>query len=86
MARLSALGEHFPTRELEIRRLFARDEEFRCACEDYEDAISAIQHWQRDENNAVRVAEYRRLANEIAAEIAERLDAASASNVIETEE
>ena len=86
MARLSPPGEQFPTRELEIRRLFARDEEFRCACEDYEVAIRAVQHWQRDKNNAVRAIEYRRLANEIAAEIAERLAAASASNVIETEE
>ena len=73
------LGERFPARELEVRRLYARDEEFRCACEDYEEAMKALQHWECIERNAARADEYRQLADEIAAEIAARLDAASES-------
>jgi hypothetical protein len=78
MEGLSAIGERFPTRELEIHRLCARDAEFRRVCEDYETAVKALQHWERVERNAVRAAEYRQIANEIAAEIAARLDAGSA--------
>ncbi len=78
MERLPALLERFPERELEVRRLCARDEGFRCACEDYEVAVKALRHWERDENNAIQVAEYRQLADEIAAEIVARLDDASA--------
>lgn len=74
-----ALGERFPKRELEIRRLSVRDEEFRCACEDYEEAMKALRHWECIERNAERADEYRQLADEIAAEIAVRLDAASTS-------
>ena len=87
MAGLStlALGERFPKRELEVRRLSARDEQFRCACEDYEEAMKALRHWECVEleghriGNAARADEYRQLADEIAAEIDARLDAASAS-------
>lgn len=75
MKSLPFLLVRFPTRELEIRRLFARDEEFRCACDDYETAVKALQHWQHDEENAVRAAEYCQLADEIADEIVARLDA-----------
>ena len=73
----SALLERLPSRELELRRLAARDEEFRCACEDYELAAQALRHWERDEQNADRAAEYRQIANEIADEIVARLDATS---------
>ena len=78
MARLSVLRERFPARELEVRRLYARDQEFRCACEDYEDAAKALRHWECVEMNPVRAIEYRQIAGEIAAEIAARLDAATA--------
>jgi hypothetical protein len=75
------LGEQFPAQELEVRRLCARDEEFRCACEDYETAVKALRHWECVENNGGRAVEYRKLAGEIAAEIAARLDAASAQRI-----
>lgn len=81
MERLPALLERFPARELEVRRLCARDEDFCCACEDYEVAVKALRHWERDENNMVRAAEYRQLADEIADEIVARLDAASAGRI-----
>lgn len=78
MASLTALKERLPARELEIRRLCARDAEFRNVCDDYEVAMKALRHWERVEANATREVEYRELAGEIADEIAERLDAAAA--------
>lgn len=77
MERLSALLDRFPARELEVRRLCARDEDFRGACEDYELAVKALRHWECGENNMARAFEYRQLAGEIASEIMARLDAAS---------
>ena len=79
MARLPGLLERFPSRELDIHRLCARDAEFRGVCEDYEVALKALRHWERVEKNAARADEYRQLAGEIADEIASCLDAASAS-------
>ena len=78
MPSLPALIARFPTRELEIRRLHARDEDFRCACDDYEVAVKALEHWEHVEPNAARAAEYRQLAAELAVEITAFLDAASA--------
>jgi hypothetical protein len=63
-----------PTRELEVRRLCARDEDFRGACEDYEVAAEALRHWECVEKNVSRAVEYQLLAEEIAAEIEARLD------------
>lgn len=80
MAYFAALGDRFPTRELEARRLFARDPAFRGVCEDYEVAVKAIKHWEDVEGNANRAFEYRQIASEIAAEIAARLDAASVAS------
>ena len=76
---LSFLFERFPARELEVRRLCTRDEDFHCACEDYEAAAQALRHWEFVEKNAERTVEYRRLADEIADEIVARLDAATVS-------
>lgn len=83
MQDMRALSERFPARELEVRRLCARDESFRCACEDYEVAVKAIRHWEFTRNNMARAIEYRQLANEIAAEIEASLDATS--NVLTTQ-
>jgi hypothetical protein len=79
MPSLPALIARFPTRELEIRRLCAQDEEFRCASDDYEVAVKALEHWEHVEPNAARASEYRQLTEELAVEIAELLDAASVS-------
>jgi crotonobetainyl-CoA:carnitine CoA-transferase CaiB-like acyl-CoA transferase len=78
MTSLPSLIARFPTRELDIHRLLARDEDFRCACEDYEVAVKALEHWEHVEPNAARAAEYRQLTEELAEEIAALLDAASA--------
>jgi hypothetical protein len=63
--------------ELELRKLCARDDDFRNACDDYEVAMTALRRWECDQKNAERAAEYRQLAQEIATEIVARLDAAS---------
>ena len=77
--KIAALVERIvPTRELEVRRLFARDEEFRGICDDYLEAQEALRHWQVVEGNELRADEYRRLAAEFEAEIVAYLDAARA--------
>lgn len=73
----SALLTRFPAREFEISRLCARDEDFRSACEDYEDAAQALRLWEVEKHNAVRANEYRQLLREIGDEIVACLDAAS---------
>ena len=70
--------DRFPDRELEIRRLFGRDEDFRNACRDFDLAVKALKHWECVENSAARMAEYRQIVDEIEAEIAALLDAALA--------
>ena len=79
MRKIAALVERIPARELEVRRLYARDEEFRGICDDYLDAQEALRHWQVVERNETRADEYRRLAAEFEAEIVAFLDAARAS-------
>ena len=86
MEHLAALLNWFKARELEVRRLYARDDDFRCACEDFVVATNALFHWERDENNMVRAEEYRTLANEIEAEILSRLDAGLRRNGLEPNE
>jgi len=75
---LSSIDEVFPGRELDVRRLYGRDEEFRFACEDYDVAVKALRYWEQVEENPVRAAEYRRLTHELAAEVKARLDTAFA--------
>ena len=58
MEHLAAVLNWFKARELEVRRLYARDDDFRCACEDFVVATNALFHWERDENNMVRAEEY----------------------------
>jgi hypothetical protein len=73
MTNLSALSKRLSLRELEVRRLYARDEDFRNACDDYWIAETARQRWESDESTAIRAAEYAELAEEIAGEIVGRL-------------
>jgi hypothetical protein len=73
MTNLSALSKRLSLRELEVRRLYARDEDFRNACDDYVVAVTALQRWESDESTSMRAAEYRELAEEIAGEIVARL-------------
>ncbi len=78
MARLAVLVQRFPTRELEVHRLYDQDEEFRAVCDDYEEALRVLRHWQIVERNVSRTEEYRQLAAELESEVLALLDAASA--------
>jgi hypothetical protein len=71
------LGQRFPTRELEVRRLYVQDEEFRGVCDDYEEALRVLGHWQLVEPNVSRADEYRQLAADLESEVLGLLDAAS---------
>jgi hypothetical protein len=78
LAQIRALMERVPTRELEVRRRYAKDAEFRSICDDYEEAQRVLRHWQLVERNEARAEEYRRLTNELETEILALLDAARA--------
>jgi hypothetical protein len=62
--------------EFAIRRLHARDPEFRSVCDDYDEVQRALEHWQAaDPPLPERVAEYRRLLEELEAEALAMLNA-----------
>jgi outer membrane protein assembly factor BamD (BamD/ComL family) len=66
---LDLLLNRFPSHELAIRRLYRRDPEFRAVCDDYREVQRALQHWQAADRAAPeRVAEYRQMLDELAAE------------------
>lgn len=75
MPNVAAAVHHFPYRELEIHRLSARDSEFACDCEDFSDALAAAARWEAvGTSDASRAAEYRQIADELAARIIAALD------------
>jgi hypothetical protein len=61
----------FPRAELAIHRLYASDPTFRGICDDYEEAVVALCHWEHDET---RAEDFRRLAAEIEVDIAALLE------------
>jgi hypothetical protein len=66
---INLLVSRFPRHELAIRRLYARDPEFRAVCDDYGEVQHALAHWQANDQAAPeRVAEYRRMLEELEAE------------------
>lgn len=69
MARGDLLVNRLPQHEFAIRRLSVRDPEFRAICDDYADVQRALEHWQaRDPGDPARIAEYRRMLEELEAE------------------
>lgn len=63
------LLERYPEHELAIRRLRARDPEFRAVCDDLEAVLQALERWQGSGREAPRrIEEYRRLLAELEAE------------------
>jgi hypothetical protein len=63
------LVSRFPRHELAIRRLYVRDPEFRAVCDDYGEVQRALEHWRATDRTVVgRVAEYRRMLEELEAE------------------
>lgn len=83
-ARTAAVGGirsilyRLPRRELEIRRVCARDAGFRSVCTDYEEAASALRHWQQlAKEGDPKVDEYARLLGELEEEIVAQLNCSS---------
>lgn len=69
MPSIDRLVSRFPRHELAIRRLYVRDSEFRAVCDDYGEVQRALEHWQAaDEAAPGRVAEYRRMLEELESE------------------
>jgi hypothetical protein len=73
---IESLTRRFPERASAIRRLGARDPNFRAICGDYADVQRALEHWEAA-SPAVpeRVSEYRQSLNELEAEALAILEA-----------
>ncbi len=71
MSELKILVQKFPLQELAIRRLYASDEDFREACEDYAMAVIGLEEYRKDRAEA---AYYSELISDIEAEILRYLD------------
>ena len=71
---VDALARLFPSDELTLYRLYAKDPNFHSLCDDWLEAAEACKRWRTaDGSNAERGAEYRLLASEIETEILQRL-------------
>jgi hypothetical protein len=71
-----ALAWRFPQHASRIRRLQARDAEFRSICNDYDRARRALKRWEAAGQVAPeRVAEYRQIVEELEAEALTILEA-----------
>ena len=63
---LELLVRRFPSHALAIRRLYIHDPEFRAVCGDCSEVQRALEYWQgSDEAAPERVAEYRRMLEEL---------------------
>jgi hypothetical protein len=72
---IDLLVSRFPRHELAIRRLYLRDPEFRAVCDDYGEVHRALEHSQAaDQAVPDRVAEYRRILEELEAEAVAMLE------------
>ena len=66
---IETLARRFPQHASTIRRLAARDPNFRSICDDYGEAQRALKHWEAAGQAAPeRVAEYRQILTELEAE------------------
>ena len=68
---IEALARRFPQHASKIRRLHARDPDFRSICDDYGLAQRALKHWEAVGQAAPpgRVEEYREIVQELEAEV-----------------
>ena len=66
---IGTLARRFPQHASKIRRLQARDPDFRSICDDYGEAQRALKHWEAAGQAAPgRVEEYREILTELEAE------------------
>ncbi|MDE5460347.1 hypothetical protein [Bradyrhizobium sp. CSS354] len=70
MEEVRSIVARFPQRELEIRRRFMRDAQFRAVCADHEEAMRALRHWQHaarvgDPDGNRKAAEYEQIVAEL---------------------
>jgi hypothetical protein len=73
---IGTLARRFPQHASKIRRLQARDPNFRSICDDYDDAQRALKHWEAvGQATPERVAEYREIVAELEAEALAILEA-----------
>lgn len=73
------LVSRLPRHEFAIRRLYVRDPEFRAVCDDYGEVQRAVDYWQMADQAALgRIAEYRRMLEELEAEALAFLGASGA--------
>jgi hypothetical protein len=73
---IRTLARRFPQHASKIRRLRARDPDFRSVCNDYDDAWRALKGWEAaGQAAAERVAEYREILEELEAEALAILEA-----------
>lgn len=69
MPRVDPLVSRLPSHELAIRRFYLRDPEFRAVCDDYDAVQRALACCQAsDPAVPERIAEYRRMLEELEAE------------------
>jgi len=79
MENLRSIVARFPRRELDIRRRFIRDAQFRAICADYEEAMRALRHWQQaardgDPEGNRNAADYEHLVAELEQEVLAHLN------------
>ena len=74
--RLAAVLKRFASRGVQIQREILRDPEFRAVCEDYGDAVEALDRWSNSSDSAAstRKSEYFSLVQELELEISDRLE------------
>ncbi|NUB12523.1 hypothetical protein GAY28_07250 [Azospirillum brasilense] len=74
MEQFRSIIERLPQRELDIRRRYGRDAQFRTVCADHEEATAAFRHWRSLAEQAGRKAEeYTGILQELEAEVLNRL-------------
>ena len=63
---ITALCSRFPDHARSIRRLHAEGTTFRAICEDYAEAVRALEYWQQaDFSSRKKAEEYRRMVEEL---------------------
>jgi hypothetical protein len=78
---IRSIVARFPQRELEIRRLCTRSDDFRSVCADYEEAMKALCHWQKAGGpGEQKVEEYTNFLTELEAEIVAQLNRRGSSS------